>query len=560
MMTAALMTPKVVRSHPAPDTESMPEPENLPRTQALPAPPSRLPHLSPGSDVSPNPPRSKKPRRTSVKPRPGRTGFWRRASLNLRGYWTVRTRVLGAVLALTCLGLVVAGTVAYSLQRNELNASIDDSLQRSFLEFEQLLNTGIDPDTREAFVEAEQLVYLVMQRTLTAPNEGMMGIRDGRVILQANPAVTTRIEQDATLVQHVANRPDDAGVAIETVETPTSTYRVLVVPVQLAADPMPTKFVHAYDVEAERGPLNRTFATFALISFGTLVFIGVVGWLLVGNLLKPIRLLRSTAQRISDSDLSQRIPVSGKDDLSELTRTVNAMLERLDGSFNSQRQLLDDVGHELRTPITIVQGHLELQDSADEKDVLAVRDVALDELERMRLLVDDLVTLAGIARPDFVRPEPVHVGRLTDEVLDKARSLGTRRWTIDARAEATCALDPRRITQAWLQLVVNAVKFSKEGSTIAVGSRIDGEGIKLWVRDEGIGVPKADQQRIFERFTRGTNGKRTEGSGLGLPIVSAITQAHGGEVELMSAPEQGSTFTMVIPPQTHNLIGEQDET
>jgi two-component system, OmpR family, sensor kinase len=225
------------------------------------------------------------------------------------------------------------------------------------------------------------------------------------------------------------------------------------------------------------------------------------------------------------------------------------MLDRLQGSMTAQRQLLDDVGHELRTPITIVQGHLELQDPSDAEDVESVRSIALDELDRMRLLVDDLVTLAAADRPEFATRHPLEVGRLTDDVLDKARSLGDRCWSVDARAEERWPLDPNRITQAWLQLAVNAVKFSAPGSPIALGSRSAQGELRLWVRDEGAGIAPEDQQRIFERFARGANSTRAEGSGLGLPIVSAIAAAHGGRVELASAPGRGSTFTIVIAEQ-----------
>ncbi|WP_253908470.1 sensor histidine kinase [Arthrobacter sp. H41] len=470
-----------------------------------------------------------------------------RSIVRRAGQWTVRSRVLGAVLMLSALGLLVAGTTAYALERANLNAQMDDSLARSFGEFETLLDTGIDPATRAGFVEAEQLVYLVMQRTLPAPHEGMMGVRDGQAILVANESVNVRLEDDPELISAVAGQAGSPTVRISTFTTSSATYRALTVPVQLAQDPQPTVFVLAFDTHAERSQLNQTFGTFALISLGTLLLIGVVGWLLVGNLLQPVRRLRNTARQISDSDLSQRIAVTGNDDLSDLSRTFNAMLDRLEGSFTSQRQLLDDVGHELRTPITIVQGHLELQDSSDRADVDAVRGVALDELGRMRFLVDDLVTLAGSSRPDFVRAEPSDIGRLTDEVLDKARGLGNRRWAVDSRAEGFFRIDERRITQAWLQLAANAVKFSAEGSTVTLGSRLEPEGLRLWLRDEGVGIPRADRQRIFERFTRGANSKRAEGSGLGLTIVEAIVRAHGGIVELESAPGSGSTFILNFP-------------
>ena len=476
-----------------------------------------------------------------------RPGIWARLRQSLRGYSSVRTRMLTAMLVLSALGLLLAGATAYALQRNDLNNDMDESLTRSFQEFETLLATGIDPNTLQPFMEADQLVYLVMQRTLTEPNEGMMAVRDGQVIFFANEEVEVRLEDDPELVNFVIDVAPPDQVTIQSVATAFTNYRVMVAPVMLANDAQPTYFVLGFDAEAEHRQLNRTFGTYALISFATLVLIGVVGFLLVGKLLDPIRRVRTTAQRITDTDLSQRIEVTGNDDLSDLTRTVNAMLDRLEGSFTSQRRLLDDVGHELRTPITIVQGHLELQDSSDPHDVQAVRDIALDELDRMRLLVDDLVTLAGISGPDFVRPEPVNLGRLTDDVMDKVRTLGARRWIIDGRAEAIAVLDARRITQAWLQLAANSVKFTEEGTTIAIGSHKDDDGVRLWVRDEGSGIAREDQKRIFERFQRGPSSKRTEGAGLGLTIVSAITEAHGGEVELQSAPGQGSMFTMAIP-------------
>ncbi|MBG6182212.1 signal transduction histidine kinase [Arthrobacter sp. CAN_A214] len=518
---------------------------HAPQPAALQPPAAQSPAAQSPAPHIPVSPRSSAPGSESAGDGP-RRGIGR-SILRLAGQWTVRSRVLGAVLVLSTLGLLVAGTAAYALERANLDAEMDGSLSRSFGELETLLDTGIDPDTGTGFVEAEQLVYLVMQRTLPAPNEGMMGVRDGQAILLANESVNVRLENDPELVSAVAGEADSPTVRISTFTTSSATYRAVTVPVQLGQDPQPTVFVLAFDTQAERSQLDQTFGTFALISLGTLLLIGVVGWLLVGNLLQPVRRLRDTARQISDSDLSQRIAVTGNDDLSDLTRTINAMLDRLEGSFTSQRQLFDDVGHELRTPITIVQGHLELQDSSDRADVDAVRGVALDELGRMRFLVDDLVTLAGSSRPDFVRAESSDIGRLTDEVLDKVRGLGPRRWAVDSRAEGFFRIDERRITQAWLQLAANAVKFSAEGSTVTLGSRLEPEGLRLWLRDEGVGIPKADQQRIFERFTRGANSKRAEGSGLGLTIVDAIVRAHGGTVELESAPGSGSTFTLSFP-------------
>ena len=184
---------------------------------------------------------------------------------------------------------------------------------------------------------------------------------------------------------------------------------------------------------------------------------------------------------------------------------MNAMLDRLSASFDNQRRLLDDAGHELKTPITIVRGHLELIDPQDPADVIETRDLAIDELDRMRRLVDEILMLAKARRPDFVQPEPVVVADLLAGVLDKVVALGDRRWLIEATSNEVVELDPQRITQALIQLVANALKFTEPGAVIALGGRIYGPEVRLWVRDEGTGIAAEDRGRIFERFGRGSD-------------------------------------------------------
>ena len=220
-------------------------------------------------------------------------------------------------------------------------------------------------------------------------------------------------------------------------------------------------------------------------------------------------------------------------------------------------EVLDDVGHELRTPITVMRGHLELLDSGNRQEVAQTRALVLDELDRMNRLVDDLVTLTGAERPEFLRPLEVDIGFLVDEILEKVRTLGERSWRVEARGSAYVVGDPQRLTQAVFALVHNAVKYTADGDVVALGYGADvrTRTVRLWVRDTGPGVRPEDAARIFRRRARGTlsprTGPRTHaprgGSGLGLAIVSSIAQAHGGRVELDSEPGVGATFTLVIP-------------
>ena len=236
----------------------------------------------------------------------------------------------------------------------------------------------------------------------------------------------------------------------------------------------------------------------------------------------------------------------GHDELAGLAVTLNAMLDRLERTLSSQRRFLDDAGHELRTPITIIRGHLELlEDDPEERE--ATRVLLLDELDRMARMVNELILLAKAERPDFLQTAPVDVGPLTGELLTKASALAPRAWAIDSEAGGTIVADRQRLTEALMQLAQNAAEHTREGDEIALGSVVaDGEA-RFWVRDTGTGIAPADQTQIFERFERRGPRSQDGGFGLGLSIVRAIAEAHGGRVELRSGLGEGATFTIVVP-------------
>ncbi|MCH9732977.1 MAG: HAMP domain-containing histidine kinase, partial [Actinomycetia bacterium] len=248
---------------------------------------------------------------------------------------------------------------------------------------------------------------------------------------------------------------------------------------------------------------------------------------------------------------SQRIPtrVSSKgDELDDLVRTLNGMLDRVESGVSAQRRFIDDAGHELRTPITIVRGHLEVLDPNDPADISATVALVDDELERMNRMVSDLLLLARAEQPSFVQARPVDIGALTREVFKKVAQLGDRDFTLVSVAEVTGMLDPQRITQALVALTDNACHYTGDGDRISIGSELAGRWLRFWVADSGPGVMEADAKRIFERFARGSaGGHRSDGAGLGLSIVEAIAVAHGGYVDLSSTPGGGATFTIVVP-------------
>ncbi|MGC0142956.1 sensor histidine kinase [Pseudactinotalea sp. Z1732] len=479
---------------------------------------------------------------------------------------SVRTRVLGSLVFMAMLALAVAGLTAFYFERERVDAQIDDALERNVSEFHTLADQGLDPRTGAPFDSVAALLRTGLQRIAMSPNEGSLAFLEGELRNTAPTTVELRLEDDPELMAalgEILTAQAAAGAAGTTpqgrltmIETSETTYRAAVVPVRIEGDESLGTLVMAFDRGAEHTAMADTYQLYALVGVVSLLVISAIGWFTVGRVLRPIRLLGETAESISSTDLSLRIPVVGNDDLAALTGTFNQMLERLEQAFASQRQLLDDAGHELRTPLTIVQGHLELMDPSDPGDARATKDVLLDEIGRMNRLVDDLMTLARARRPDFVAARPTDIAMLTDEVLGKARLLGERQWSLDSLAEVTAPVDPQRLTQALLQLCVNAVRFSEPGSRIAVGSRVEQSALHLWVRDEGSGIAEENFEKIFGRFER--LDPAIEGSGLGLPIVRSITEAHGGHVTIRSALGQGTTVTLVLP--LYGLTDQLDRT
>jgi signal transduction histidine kinase len=168
----------------------------------------------------------------------------------------------------------------------------------------------------------------------------------------------------------------------------------------------------------------------------------------------------------------------------------------------------------------------------------------------MSRFVDDLLVLAKAQRPDFLQLEQVDLDVLTRELFAKAAALAPRDWRLEAAGAGRIVADRQRLTQALMNLGQNAVQHTRDGDSIALGARLVNGHARLWVRDSGPGVSREDRERIFERFVRTEDvPSGGEGAGLGLAIVRAIAEAHGGSVELDSRPGAGAIFTVVIPTE-----------
>ncbi|SJN40618.1 two-component sensor histidine kinase [Mycetocola reblochoni REB411] len=463
-----------------------------------------------------------------------------------------------AMLIVTALGLAVAGTTVYLLQRERILAQVDAELHIR-VESVRAVIEGVQPtpsspgtgtvtpsETEPRFSDVDEAVRQAVQQVQPDNFEGALGIVDGVARYAPGIGAALALADDPALVALAGGVAERGVVAIGTTESSFGTLRYLVVPITIDGAEGTGAYLAAVDLEAELADLGETMRSYTWVSLFVVVAVLVVGLIVAGRVLRPLRLLQESASRITASDLSERIPVGARDDLGELTRTVNGMIERLEDSFHARRRLLDDVRHELKTPITIVRGNIEVLDPADPSEVAEVMELATEELDRMALLIDDIALLADVESPGLTLTE-VSLPVLTERLLSRVQAYAGHRWELARVDEGVVVADGQRILQAWLQLADNAAKYAPEGTTITLSARIVGDRAELSVSDRGPGVPREARERIFERFGRAHAGRGVDGSGLGLAIVQAIAVQHGGAVLLDSAEGLGSTFLIVIP-------------
>ena len=462
-----------------------------------------------------------------------------------RGGVTIRTRFMVALVLVAGIALTISGTIVGILQNRHLWDTTKDQLERVQGELRALATKGVDPETGKPFTSAPNVLKTFMSRSVISHDSGEAGFIDG-VHQFITPLDVIKPEDDPELLAAVQDNLAGGDNVIKFVQTSRTSYRVLVASVIIGNHR--ATLLRVIDMDQARAQLQQSMALYAGAAALTVALLIAPTWLVVGRLLRPIGELRQTTDQIDEHDLTTRVPVRGHDDLTALAKAVNRMLDRVQGAVEGQRRLLDDVGHELRTPITVVRGHLELIDADDPDDVRQTRELALDELDRMGTLVAGLLEVARSSSSDFVSPAPTDVAALTAQVFDKARALGPRDWVLGPSAETTAVIDATRITEAWLELATNAVKYSPPGSPIRLGSLVAGDELLLRVEDRGIGIAPQDLPTIRRRLARAPQAAAlAPGTGLGLSVVENIVAAHGGALDVESVPGRGSIFTLRLP-------------
>ncbi|HEV7377649.1 MAG TPA: ATP-binding protein, partial [Pyrinomonadaceae bacterium] len=295
-----------------------------------------------------------------------------------------------------------------------------------------------------------------------------------------------------------------------------------------------------------------------------LLLASIGGYFLARKSLAPVVRMSASAARIGAANLHERLPVvNEQDELGRLALVINALLARLDTSFEQQRRFMADASHELRTPVAIMRSETEVALSQRERSNGELREslaIVKDETRRLTHIVEDLFTLARADAGQYkLTSKEFYLDELAAEVARSIRTLVAERGLtlhLDATQEMPIRGDENLMRRLLLNLLDNAIKHTPEGGAVNISCKREALSYVITVSDTGLGVPAEAQPHIFDRFYRADSARSrgeddgaglTSGAGLGLSIARWVAEAHGGTLELLHSSETGSVFQLILP-------------
>lgn len=459
--------------------------------------------------------------------------------------FSLRTRLLVGVIALAGVGLVAADVATYSALSSYLLGQVDNTLNRVAFGIEDAVFSG-HHIPKPAQVPGDCVQVQVIQ---------LSGVQNKPVCFEAFPG-----EEEApapNLPAHVSlpanpNTPDGDRVHFFTVSAVSGAGRYRVRASEEAQYPG-YALVVAQPMRTEDSTLHRLLLIEILVTAIVLSALAALALWIIRISLRPLRAIETTAVAITDGDLSRRVErADPRTEIGRVASALNTMLDRIESSDRRLRSFIADASHELRTPLAAVRAYSELFGrgaAARPADLERSMSGITRETERMSLLVDDLLLLARLDEGRPLERKPVDLAVVVGEAVDAARVVEPGRPIELSVEPATVTGDEAPLRQVLDNLLSNARTHTPAGTPVSVDlSRLDGQAI-LTVADRGPGLTEEQAARVFERFYRAdsSRARASGGAGLGLSIVAAVVEAHGGSAEARPTPGGGATFAITLP-------------
>jgi len=440
-----------------------------------------------------------------------------------------------------CATSILSGVVIYIIMQETLNAAVDDNLRAYSARVHGILDTEEIPEPLDYEVIRSSLPY-----EFASPVTYIVVIdTNSNVVVKSDNLGEQELPFDPILVA----RGFEGETAIDTIYAGDGArVRLMVSPLFLQNEVLLLEVGQSlYDVDATMNQVRWAILGGILV---TLVLVGISGGVIVRRALSPVEQITRTAQSIeSSSDLSRRVGYTGpKDEIGRLATTFDHMIGHLHKVFESQKNFIADASHDLRGPLTVIRGNLDLlkRNLSEQERQESLRAMEI-ETDRMGELVNDLLLLAEVESEQMERQEVVSLREILLTGLKRAqRTGGNRKVVIDQQEDLSIMGHVYRLGQLLENLIDNAIKYTPEGGTITLSLFRDGDWARMEVADTGAGIAPEHLPHIFDRFYR-VGKARTRargGSGLGLAIVRGIAEQHGGKVTVTSDSGKGSTFTV----------------
>lgn len=465
---------------------------------------------------------------------------------------SIRLRITVWYAAVLAVVLVAAGAITYAVARQQIQHSTDTTIAGMTQNFTAALND--EAAERHGELRTRPAEEILAQFRDNERAIVLLTADGGEFAAQATPL--------ARRIDHTLLRRRIAMMAFGFTTLEDGAVRLYTTPARIGNG----SFVIAVgqSLSEQRETLGTLREAMFITAPLALLVASLGGYVLARKSLAPVVRMSDKARAISATNLTERIEVvNARDELGELAATLNDLLERLDHSFAAQRRFMADASHELRSPVAILQGELDVTLSRDDRDATDYREsleVMRRSVRRLTRIVRDLFLLARSDAGEVpLKLETLYLGEVAGQTARAYRTVAAEKGVVlfaECDVEMIVRGDEDLLQRMIGNLLENAIRYAPKGTGVCIRCTAAGESARLEVRDHGPGVPAALREQIFERFFRvdaargATFAASGSGAGLGLPIARWIAEAHGGKLWLESSGDDGSVFVATLPLMT----------